>query len=264
MGGGRRREVSAALGQTPRFDSSNGEGTSLAGRGDWQRVYPPSHPKQGRTIRRQTTFGAEVLGDARSTVVLASRSRLQRKREGSKTHPHRLRPGGIGRLAVRGESTMTASRGANLARCAPLGPASRQLCLRQKCRKAELLAGWVSLTEGAGVWWSSLGRGDYKATIPGGQAISLAGDRLCPTEVFRGESRGAFFARHVSRHPQSDGPATKKRPSGLAGTCLHPTKNGTGTSVLGPAGQSLRAEMPGTRSAAKRRLGSATSIAGSP
>lgn len=58
----RRREVSAAPGQTPRVDSSNEEGTSLAGRGDWQGVYPPSHPVQRATIRGKTSFVSRSPG----------------------------------------------------------------------------------------------------------------------------------------------------------------------------------------------------------
>jgi hypothetical protein len=254
----RRREVSAAPGQTPRLDSSNEEGTSLAGRSDWRRVYPPSHPDQPGSRSEATGFGSRASGGARSAVALASRFDCR----GVKKAAQRLLTGSSGRTGT-GHSSFIAnrsgrrvsiadSRSVNLARGATPGRSGGSdvvgASLHHRRRRGTVVFAWT--------------RGSSKPCP--GRTNGLLGRRSNSFDegVSRRKPR-RVFARHVSRHPLRMGrQIQKQRPSGLAGACLHPSKPTRAARLQRREGSNGFA--PRARGTAKRQLDRATSIAHRP
>jgi hypothetical protein len=155
---------------------------------------PRAARRNGLTISKNH-FGSGVHGDARSTVVLASRLDCRGVKKAAQRLltgpvPQRTWSGGSGRPVVRGGSS-SLSHGA-------------QTWQGERLRvggSAAMSIPRVFDTEGAGARWSSLGRGDQFTELRANERTPWSGSRTRSTEAFRGESREALSARHVPRHP---------------------------------------------------------------
>jgi hypothetical protein len=181
----RRREVSAAPGQTPRLDSSNEEGTSLAGRGDWRRVYPLSHPVHPAHDPKQPASslglrGCKVGGRAREPF------RLQRCEEGSSTfltahfggrtgtgHPTFIATRIGRRVSIADSWSAILARGATPDRF--VGSDVVGASLHHRRRRSAVVFAWT--------------RGP-PSRVPGERTVSLVGDRARSTKASHGESQG--------------------------------------------------------------------------
>lgn len=211
-------------------------------------------PPEPRAHDSKHHFGAEVLGDARSTVVLASRLDCRGEEKAAKRILTGFGRTGAGRWVVRGSSTMTASRGADLARRASPG--------RQADSNVDGSGLFLQRRRGVVVfaWTRGLQKPPSRADerFPWREVVSVR--RRC----FEGKPKehpsrvmSLAIQRVMGRQPKKDlrvSPARVSTPPNLHGH--------SGARASGVSGSSRNALPP--RSAAKRRLGSATSIAGSP
>lgn len=208
--------MSAAPGQTPRLDSSNEEGTSLAGRGDWRRVYPPSYPVQKQATIRSNQFRVGVSGGARSAVALASRFDCR----GVKKAAQRSSPSTfvVGRERVTHRPLLLAVGAGSPS--LTHGTRSWQGERFRVGPSAEMPSGRVFSTEGAGARWSSLGRGGRQTELRANERSPWSEIDLVRRRRPEARAKGCRRASRLS--PSSaDGLATRNLRVPLARVSTH-------------------------------------------